>query len=734
VRRAIAALLLLAGAAYAHPAPWPDSKTAGIASNSASDTDGDGGTDLIYCGDYDSDGTLEMVDDVQGCVDALDDTGPKTLVLLPGNYAAGSCDAACETRVANKGIIQLEEFTTLSCLPGAVLNGYTANTEDIATSVVTNSGHTSYTVDEAQSEVHVVGCEIDGGIPDTFDGSTYVNQGRAGIQIVGCTDCSASSNYIHDTLHAAIQNAKTTRFVGRDNRTYQTAAYGDTSGTILQATLYTWTQNASDTEYTAWEDNRVDRSGGTGIQLRRDTLDDDINFTTIRGNTVSNGATGAVCMKLRGATDTLIQSNRCVNAGAFLMEPTTSRYRDDTAGTTATRALSNVRTNISDFYLKNVSSTTGTGGIYLAQFQEDTRLANVTVDATLPSASGNQNCIGFTVPQRGLVLEGVRAFRCGMYGLFQIDADASGASAWEELNFNNILIDGCDWSGKTSGGRFNCILLQGAHANLHFSNFTIRAATDAEFQANQSITNSVFENFYVDSVDPGYRGAYTEAQANAITCDATDYNDTWIVVTDASSASDCTFASGTGATANACFCNGTTWANYSRTVHEAVDFADGTVDHSGVVLRNWVVKNATNNDATVNPYIRLTDGAGYVLENVSCIDDSLATTTASAHCIQFVTADNGPGEFTGIRMTGVRNAGLTNADSIAIDEGAGGDDLFSTEFAYLFHRGTADPTAAVFATDACGTAYGSTWIDSDDSTDPIYECETGDVWAARATP
>jgi hypothetical protein len=750
------ALLLMAGA----PDPGVHGGGQGAASNEAQDTDGDLLFDLIYCSDKSGAGGLQMVEDVQACADALDDTGPKLLALLPGSYEAGSCDAACETRVTNKGILQLPSETTLSCFPGAVLNGFNENDEDITTAVVTNDGHTTYTVSETQTGVHIDGCIIDGGLADTYDGSTYTNAGRIGAWIVGCNNCSVTDNLIRNTLHAGIQNAKTTNFLARGNHLYQTAAYGDLSGSIQQASLYTWTQNAVDSEYTVYEDNFIERSGGTAIQLRRDTLDDDINFSVIKDNIVTDAqfldnaacvaaddpygcctgsGTGScpisVCIKVRGATDTLIESNRCVNAGGFAMEPTATVYRDTITGSSSTRALSNVRTTINDLFIKNGHSTSSTGAVYLAQFNEDTHINGLTVDATRPTASGNQNCLNVTFPQRGLIMNDVRLSHCGMYGINQSDSDASGAYTWEEWHIDGLTIDGTDWAGKTSGGRFNGIVLNGAHNGLYWKNVKLMGSTEAEFQANQSITNSTFENWYIDSVDPGYRGAYAEAQAAAITCNS-DYNDTWIVSIDASSASDCTFASGIGATPNACFCNGTSWANFSRTVHEAVEFGDGTVDHSGVRLLHWTVKNPTNNDSgTVTPAIILTDGAGYVLDDIACIDDSAATTTSGNDCLRFVSAGNGPGEFTGIRMTNVRS-NLSNANGIAIDEGAGGDDLFSTEFAYLFHQGTANVAGGVvFAeTDLCTNANGSTWIDTDGGDNTTrYVCEAG-LWLPMAEP
>lgn len=726
---ALLAVLLSANANAGAAGSWPEAsgRSAATGANVPQDVDGDLLPDLVYCADYDDDGALEMAD-VRLCVGALTDTGDKTVAIMPGNYAAPAdpevdYPAAGDSGEPAFGLIDLPSNMTLTCItPRACkLNNATVGDSGQDYAVISNEDHTT-----GNTDIVIEGLEIDGAEgDDAYSGTSLSVNQRMGIFLRGTTGSRVENNFVHDTHHTCIYTSNSTSDTILNNRVDDCGGAEQTSGTtIAQPGIYLFATGSHSTSGTRVIGNRISKAKGNGINTRVNAATDSIVDIEIANNYLSDGVSGqGYAISIRGVDGADIRGNTSLRYGGGLTTYASASVYYSSGATNFFESSRRLNVHGNTFKDSN-HATTQNAGIYVGPYLEDSQFVGNIVDGT---TTVNTHCLVVKGPERRVRFDGFKLSRCAGYGLTDAGTGSiAGDQAWV---FTDLSIEGTDWIGKTTGGRFPGIFFQLAHDSLVIREARIAGATDAEIQFGQSMTNGVFENILIDSTDPGYLGFYTVATLP--TCNS-GTNDFWAVVDDATGASDCT--TGGSTTDNACFCNGSAWANFSRTVHESVEFADGSVDHASNRLVNWTVKNATNNDATVNPYVILTDGSGYELRNIACVDDSRATTTASADCIRFVTADNGPGEFTGVIMVGVRNSGLTNADSIAIDEGAGGDDLFSTEFSYIHHRGTGNPTSVVFASDACGTAYGSEWIDGDASDDPIFMCETGNVWVAHTQP
>ena len=136
---------------------WVRAVGGGVSGNVPTDTDGDGSTDYIQCGDYDGDGTTE-IDDINACFAVL--TGsPKHVFVLPGSYAAPASTANTQ------GLIELASNETLECagsdlvtLHGSQFIQGTPTATQIDLAVVANGPS------NAGLNIQVLNCGIDGGV------------------------------------------------------------------------------------------------------------------------------------------------------------------------------------------------------------------------------------------------------------------------------------------------------------------------------------------------------------------------------------------------------------------------------------------------------------------------------------------------------------------------------------------------------------------------------------------
>ena len=128
------------------------------------DTDGDGANDFINCGDFDGDGTAEILD-IVACQAQLTDNGGKFIYVLPGNYTAPAAAISGQ----NRALIELGSNTTLGCAsPDTVtLNGAQWISAQVPTQINRAViGNENISGDE---NITVRNCGIDGAFPSGWD-------------------------------------------------------------------------------------------------------------------------------------------------------------------------------------------------------------------------------------------------------------------------------------------------------------------------------------------------------------------------------------------------------------------------------------------------------------------------------------------------------------------------------------------------------------------------------------
>jgi hypothetical protein len=119
------------------------------------DRDGNGLYDYACVADWNGDGTLEIVEDIQAAVAALNDPGPKLVELSAGSYLPPVVSPH------QFGILELPSHTTLqgACDGHAILFGFPGTDVTSTQPVVTNVDYEGV----GATDVHVRCLEVDGG-------------------------------------------------------------------------------------------------------------------------------------------------------------------------------------------------------------------------------------------------------------------------------------------------------------------------------------------------------------------------------------------------------------------------------------------------------------------------------------------------------------------------------------------------------------------------------------------
>lgn len=153
-----------------------------IGVNSPIDTDGDGLTDYTLVGDYDGDGTCEM-EDLQLAYNDLTDTDTmRYMDILPCVYEAPADADLMSSGDPTRGLLEVGSHTTVACRNGAVLQSYQgfSNTDAGAERYATIASAGT----DGQRDIHVVGCELDGGLwgwtPESLTGGDATSIDHAG--------------------------------------------------------------------------------------------------------------------------------------------------------------------------------------------------------------------------------------------------------------------------------------------------------------------------------------------------------------------------------------------------------------------------------------------------------------------------------------------------------------------------------------------------------------------------
>ena len=204
--------------------------------------------------------------------------------------------------------------------------------------------------------------------------------------------------------------------------------------------------------------------------------------------------------------------------------------------------------------------------------------------------------------------------------------------ASEALTLRRVEVDTLDQFGPLDTNLPPGIEFIGVQSGLLLEDLTLAGATGPELRFGGRLANSTLRRVEIDSVDPGWLGAFAEAAAPV--CDAA-LEGRWITTLNGTGATDCVFTAGTtGATPARCGCVGGAWGPIYWAASPGIDFATG-VTHANVLLEDVAVKNAR---AVTGVRVGGALSGFFTVQTILGADDSLATDVNQRSAIDFEAA------------------------------------------------------------------------------------------------
>lgn len=631
------ALLLLTPLARA---PQCDS---GPALNQILDDDGDGLPDRVRVSDFDGDGVLEM-DDVQDAVESLTDPGPKRVDVWPGSYQPPASPASRPGRT--HALVELPSRTTLACPAGPAftqLRGPSGTTVAHDFAVIANDDHVL-----GNEDVVVSGCDIHGGAPDSYDRRSVQSANRrAGVFFRKTLRGIVKGSWVHHTYHTGLytSNSRGDRFL--DNLVSDAGGWGDRAPGHLRLNLpciylFAFGGGAAVEDFVA-RGNHLLRCASAGLNTRAEHTDapgdvvrnmlwedntvEDTGYAVGDGPNPSPGS--SACASVRGVDGAVVRGLRCRSTGPVFLTNYTSAFRSDGDD----NAVSNVL--LEDIVVEGADTI---AGVYVGAYAENLTLRNVRVLGT-HSNEGKPiwaSCLVFETPLRGARFEDLELRDCGRAGVEERTQLGSGGRPEERLSFLRVLVEGVDAFDPTDSVAVAAFEFQGPHEGLVLEDLEVRRATGPEIWFPKTVTNARLSRVTIESSDPGWLGAFHEAQVPA--CDASREK-RWITTRDGLSASDCSFAPGTqDSTPARCACRSGAWAYFSPVnVRSGIEFGLSGAASRDVLLEDVAVANARG-----LPGVRV-DGAvqRFDVLGIEGRDDSEATDVPQTSAIRFTGAVTG---------------------------------------------------------------------------------------------
>jgi hypothetical protein len=212
-------------------------------------------------------------------------------------------------------------------------------------------------------------------------------------------------------------------------------------------------------------------------------------------------------------------------------------------------------------------------------------------DLTIRGSTGSRSCLDVYRPQRGTKLTNVLMEDCGARSLaFQGTMDDAQSQTDETLVFDGLTIRRGDRVDPfASGSRWQGIVFLNAVAGVDISNFRIEGSTGDGIEFSAASRNMTFRGGFIEAVEPGFQGKGDETWANQLPTAGMGYR--WVLTTNASGASDCTFGSGTGTFYNACYYNPVTaaWTDFAPGNNECINL--GSVAHTDFKVSDLELRN-----------------------------------------------------------------------------------------------------------------------------------------------
>jgi hypothetical protein len=585
----------------------------------------------IRVGDFDGDGVLEM-DDLQDAVDSLTHPGPKRIEVEPGFYAAPLAPASRPGRT--HAILELPSHTTLACagVGLTILNGPPPG-PGTGYAVVANDDHVN-----GNDAVWIRSCEIDGGMPESYDSRTFGGGARMGVYFRRTRDSGVADSWVHHTMHTGLYTSNSSGDQFLRNAVEDAGGFGEINGRSRQPCIYLFAfgGGASVSDFVA-RDNTLRRCGHSGLNTRAEHLDapgDAIRNLRWERNTVEQAL--GVCISLRGVEGALVRGLSCRGAGPIAL---------NRGFGTGYRESGNDNAN-SDVTIEDAVVSDTTMGLDVGGWVDGLTLRRIEVEGTRDAAGKllYRDCAWLERPLRRAFVEDLTLRDCGREGLVvTTNAAAGSGSAEETLALRRLRIEAVDQLAPLDGNQQAALRFVGPHQNLRLEDLELVGASAAELRFDGAVTNARLRRIAVDSVDPGWLGAFPESMAPACT---NALEGRWLTSLDASGPGDCGFAPGTsGETPVRCGCLGGAWSALGGTAAPGIEFASGVL-HSAVTLRHVEVRNARGATG-----LRVGGAlSAFSVRRLLGADDGIASDLPQRSAADFEAA-------TGWRASGVRCAG-----------------------------------------------------------------------------
>lgn len=537
------------------------------------DTNGDGFFDSMHVSDYDGDGRLEIVDDLQAALDALDDPGPKHLEIGAGTFlpptscpVGSPCWCRLMPRYNSGGIschsgthdprghalLQVGSDTTLSCVGRSetVLalweyddpNGGDANFAAI--------GNADY--DGGNRNITIEDCDWRGGGRAPYDSRTWLRFGRRGLDFHNVEDVVIQRNHASYFAHAGIFVESSRRVAIRDNVLERDGGFGNLGN--AQSSIYIHNDPvAPPSADIVIERNTLLDPGGNAISLRNDYLDAGkwIERVVIRYNSVYSHGTGT-CILMRGSRQIEVRDYYCEGTlFGFSLDPFATAFGSGNV---------NDGVLVDGLTLVNIVAPSGGSALFIAPYHSNVSFRNVVVDGT--TGGSNSDCMAVRPPFRNVTVQGFVLRNCGGNGIqFYRNAvdpsiDVVGRTLDERLLLWEGLILDVDASNRRDWSLRSGILFSTAGARgLMLNQILIDGVTGHGIEVSPGVRleDSFLNGLDISRVPPRFRGMGPKASHGALVCDAASADD-WIHVTDAGNATDCNLAGASGVATARCRC------------------------------------------------------------------------------------------------------------------------------------------------------------------------------------
>ena len=449
------------------------------ASNTTVDRDGDGAPDYASVSDWDGDGTLEMVDDIQAAIDALTDDGPKLVEVEAGSYAPPAPGSGIILRLPSR--IELAGR-------GAgvtILNGYGPGDLVSTSSVVSNANWES-----GNEGIVVRDLEIDGGWAD--GDASGLHHARAGLAFNRCTDCRVEHTTVRDTLHTCLYTKNGTGIRFENNTLLRCGNYEGTGGNTYPC-VYLYANNGEVQQDVHVTGNLCDGSGASGLSTRRESAAAflrDVHFTgnTVRNTRIEDGY-AKHCIWVQGIDGGTYVDNVCDHTGSF--EYASEAYYADGTSAEASRQI-----HVDGLWILDPVRS---HGVQVHGFLEQASFRDVHVLRT----DVDRDCMVYNNPLRDVRFLDLDLEDCGRMAIHESLPRGTGPGIEEGLAFRRVSIDGVD-ADRNDGVDRPAVLFRGPVHDLDFGEIDIHDVSGDGVKFLGDLHNSVLRD--VEVSEAGGRG------------------------------------------------------------------------------------------------------------------------------------------------------------------------------------------------------------------------------------